>query len=151
MPPTVPIYNYFTSVFIAKDLQILSAEIRMTYNSLTVPQLKQNLKKRGVEMPVKFKKVDLIALLVEEDAKLSSKKPATFSDTSKSAPIVPPVHSSGNIWVLETEKTGYGFATKTIVGAFSTKQNALKNAKNAFVNMGFGDKLFDTKGNLRCL
>ena len=37
------------------------------YSKLTVSQLKQNLEKKGVKMPIKTRKMDLVARLLEED------------------------------------------------------------------------------------
>eukprot|EP00092_Neocalanus_flemingeri_P096074 GFUD01122280.1.p1 GENE.GFUD01122280.1~~GFUD01122280.1.p1 ORF type:complete len:191 (-),score=75.76 GFUD01122280.1:88-660(-) len=119
------------------------------YTKLTVAELKQNLKERGVEVPSKTRKLGLVTRLLQEDAnrpvpggELSTKKSKVEKDTDGGS-------KNEKVWLVETNNLSYNhwkgqqFAEKKLVGVYTNKTEAIKNAKVAFTNMDMYEDMYN--------
>jgi len=131
----------------------------MDYSKHTVDQIKKVLKERGVSFPSKARKADLIDMLEQDDtgkkqdvtggnSKINTKadlplpqssaasKQGTPNDSAASAPSSKMEKTEG--WLVQTEMkthTDHYEPDTKIVGFYSSKEQAIKNAKIAFGNM----------------
>jgi len=131
----------------------------MDYSKHTVDQIKKVLKERGVSFPSKARKADLVAMLEQDDAgkkqeatggksksntrpdlplpqSSATSKPETPMEVNDSAPSSKMEKTKG--WLVQTEMkthTDHYEPDTKIVGFYSSKELAIKNAKIAFANM----------------
>eukprot|EP00092_Neocalanus_flemingeri_P034692 GFUD01037747.1.p1 GENE.GFUD01037747.1~~GFUD01037747.1.p1 ORF type:complete len:237 (-),score=83.90 GFUD01037747.1:56-766(-) len=114
------------------------------YSKLTVAKLQQNLRQRGVEMPSKTKKPDLVSRLLEEDAN----RPLSGGEDSAKRKVEKTVGAEEKVWLVETNNRhdGYGEMERNVVGIYNTKTDAVKNAKVAFTNMDLYKCMYTVEG-----
>eukprot|EP00090_Calanus_glacialis_P034282 TRINITY_DN5745_c0_g1_i1.p1 TRINITY_DN5745_c0_g1~~TRINITY_DN5745_c0_g1_i1.p1 ORF type:complete len:201 (-),score=70.72 TRINITY_DN5745_c0_g1_i1:81-683(-) len=114
------------------------------YSKLTIAQLRQKLVEKGVKMPSKVKKIDLVTRLIQGDSKGSMPGTVSYNDLDHTASGI-----SQEVWIVETSErysnNWYGNAeTETkIVGVYINKTDAIRNAKISFANMSLYEEMYE--------